>query len=103
MLIKKNSVKSISTISQVKDDCNIEESALTLSPLISRKTRNFSRTAWRTITMIDEALERMCQFNDQEIRRKGKLLMAKVGRRRGRCAGPLPSQLQSAHEQDNYI
>lgn len=28
--------------------------------------------------MIDEVPERMCQFNDQEIRRKGKLLMAKV-------------------------
>lgn len=29
--------------------------------------------------MIDETPERLCQFNDQEIRRKGKLLMAKVG------------------------
>jgi len=40
--------------------------------------------------MIDEAAERMCQFNDQEIRRKGKLLMTKVGRRwewRARAAG----------------
>lgn len=29
--------------------------------------------------MIDEAPERMSRFNDREIRRKGKLLMTKVG------------------------
>jgi hypothetical protein len=47
--------------------------------------------------MIDEALERMCQFNDQEIRRKGKLLMAKVGRRRETPRSEA-SRLQSASE-----
>jgi len=49
------------------------------------------------VTMIDEALERMCQFNDQEIRRKGKLLMAKVGRR-WEAPRSEASRLQSASE-----
>lgn len=34
----------------------------------------------RAVTMIDGAPERMSRFNDREIRRKGKLLMIKVGR-----------------------